>query len=260
MIIDAHAHIYPAKIAVKASEAIGDFYRAPMAYDGTAERLIAVGDAAGVDRFLVHSVATVPRQVRSINDYILGEVAARPDRFIGFATMHPDMEDAEGEFRRVMDAGLRGIKLHPDFQQFAINDPRMDVIYGLAEGVCPILFHTGDARYAWSDPDLVRPVLQKFPRLQVICAHFGGYSQWDKVRRAYDGLGVYVDTSSSFFALSPEKIRDLVAFFGTDRMLFGSDYPMWNAADEIQNVRSLGLPPNEEEAVFSGNLLRLLRL
>lgn len=260
MIIDAHAHIYPEKIARKASDAIGDFYSIRMDYDGTPEKLLEVGDAAGVDRFLVHSVATAARQVRSINDFIIGQVAAHPDRFIGFATMHPDLEDVEAEFRRVMDAGLRGVKLHPDFQRFPIDDARMDRLYGLAEGVCPILFHTGDARYRFSNPDLVPRILKRHPRLQLICAHFGGYSEWDKVRAAYDGYDVCVDTSSSQFALPPEEVRSLIDFFGEDRVLFGSDYPMWNAADELRMLRALGLSPAAEEKILSGNLLRLLHM
>ncbi|MBR3691849.1 MAG: amidohydrolase [Clostridia bacterium] len=260
MIIDSHAHIYPEKIAAKAAVTIGKFYNIQMDYDGTVDHLLQVGDAAGVDRFLVHSVATTAAQVSRINDYILGEVAEHPDRFIGFATMHPDMEEPDAEFARCMDAGLHGIKLHPDFQTFAIDDPKMDRIYGLAEGVCPILFHTGDRRYAYSNPGRIRPVLEKFPRLQLICAHFGGYSEWDDVRRAYDGLEVWVDTSSSFFALPAEEAKKLIAFFGEDHVLFGSDYPMWNAADEIRNIRSLGLPAETEEKIFSGNLLRLLKL
>lgn len=260
MIVDAHVHIYPDKIAAKASRTIGEFYDIEMDYDGTVDRLLQVGDAAGVDRFLVHSVATTPSQVSRINDYIIAEVAAHADRFIGFATMHPDMEDFEGEFRRVMDAGLHGIKLHPDFQRFAINDARMDALYSLAQGVCPILFHTGDRRYAYSNPGLVTPVAKRFPELKLICAHFGGYSEWESVRRAYDGLGVYVDTSSAFFKLSYEQGRALIDFFGEDHVLFGSDYPMWNAADEIAHVRALGLSPEVEEKIFWKNLYHLLGL
>lgn len=260
MIIDSHVHIYPDKIASKAAQTIGEFYNVSMHYDGTVEHLLQVGDAAGVDRFLVHSVATTPAQVSRINDYIVGEVEAHADRFIGFATMHPDMEDPDTEFARCMDAGLHGIKLHPDFQKFAIDDAKMDRIYGLAEGVCPILFHTGDKRYAFSNPGRIRPVLEKFPRLQLICAHFGGYSEWDDVRRAYDGLEVWVDTSSAFFELDAEEAKKLIGFFGEDHVLFGSDYPMWNAADEIRNIKNLGLSSATEEKIFAGNLLKLLNL
>ena len=259
-IIDMHAHIFPHKISEKATRSIGDFYDINMFYAvGESGALLEAEREIGAKQTLVCSVATTPRQVQSINDFIAEECSAHPE-MIGFAALHGDYEDIAGEVDRVIGMGLRGIKLHPDFQTFAIDDPKMDRIYGLAEGVCPILFHTGDRRYAYSNPGRIRPVLEKFPRLQLICAHFGGYSEWDDVRRAYDGLEVWVDTSSSFFALPAEEAKKLIAFFGEDHVLFGSDYPMWNAADEIRNIRSLGLPAETEEKIFSGNLLKLLKL
>ena len=93
MIIDSHAHIYPDKLARKAARSIGDFYDIDMDLDGTVDMLLKVGDEAGVDKFLVHSVATTPHQVRSINSFIAKSVSEHPDRFIGFATLHPGCGD-----------------------------------------------------------------------------------------------------------------------------------------------------------------------
>lgn len=143
-IFDAHAHIYPEKIAVKAAHAIGDFYDIPMKYDGTVEHLLALGDEFGVQKFLVHSVATVEHQVTRINDFIIAECRAHPERFIGFATLHPDFENPFDELNRVKAEGLRGVKLHPDFQKFEISDPVMDEAYeAMAQLNLPVLFHTG---------------------------------------------------------------------------------------------------------------------
>ena len=89
-IIDAHVHIYPDKIALKASKAIGDFYGIPMDYDGTVNGLLEVGKKAGISRYLVHSVATTPHQVHSINTFILEQLKAHKE-FIGFITLHPDL-------------------------------------------------------------------------------------------------------------------------------------------------------------------------
>jgi len=259
MIIDSHTHIYPGKIAQKASVAIGDFYSIPMEYDGTPENLLKEGKAAGIDKFLVHSVATTPLQVESINNFIISEVNAHPDEFIGFGTIHPDVADPEKVFCQLEEGKLHGIKLHPDFQKFAIDDEKMDPIYKMAEGRYPILFHTGDQRYAFSNPERISKILKKFPDLQVICAHFGGYSEWDKVRKAYEGYNVYVDTSSALFALEPEQALGLIDFFGEDKVLFGTDYPMWDAKTEINRFKALGLSSETEEKILSKNLLKLLK-
>ncbi|MDE5859082.1 MAG: TatD family hydrolase, partial [Oscillospiraceae bacterium] len=113
MIIDAHAHIFPKKIAEKAVEGIGSFYsNLKMNLDGTAETLISSGAAAGVGKFIVQSVATVPQQVESINNFISRSVKTYPDKFIGFAAIHPDYPDIEKEIERAISLGLKGIKIH----------------------------------------------------------------------------------------------------------------------------------------------------
>ena len=100
-IIDTHAHIYPDAIALKAAKSTGIFYDIPMCLDGTLGQLMAHGEAAGISRFLVHSVAVTPSRVHSINDYLMRVSAEHPDRLIGFGTLHPDYEDVPGELDRI---------------------------------------------------------------------------------------------------------------------------------------------------------------
>ena len=178
MIIDAHAHIFPDKIAKKATDAIGDFYGIQMTESaGTPDVLLQEGRLAGITKFVVHSTATTVKQVESINKYIVSETEAHPE-FIGFMTLHPDMdeEDMDGEIRFAMSHGIRGVKLHPDFQKFAIDEPRAEKIYKTLDGRLPILFHTGDKRYNFSNPERLVKIAKKYPKQVVIGAHFGGYS------------------------------------------------------------------------------------
>ena len=107
-IIDTHAHIYPDAIALKAAKSTGTFYDIPMCLDGTLGQLMAHGEAAGISRFLVHSVAVTPSRVHSINDYLMRVSAEHPDRLIGFGTLHPDYEDVPGELDRIKAGGLHG--------------------------------------------------------------------------------------------------------------------------------------------------------
>ena len=109
MIIDAHAHIFPDKIAKKATDAIGDFYGIQMTESaGTPDVLLQEGRLAGITKFVVHSTATTVKQVESINKYIVSETEAHPE-FIGFMTLHPDMneKDMDGEIRFAISHGIR---------------------------------------------------------------------------------------------------------------------------------------------------------
>ena len=131
---DSHAHIYPDAIAMRAAQSIADFYDIPMACDGRLSTLLTRGREAGISRHLVHSVGVTPDRVPGINDYLMKTVAAHPDRLVGFGTMHPDVPDVRAELRRIRAGGLRGVKMHPDFQRFRLDDPSaVEMFHALAE-------------------------------------------------------------------------------------------------------------------------------
>ena len=125
MIIDFHAHIYPGKIAEKASKVIGEFYDMPMCYNGSVQRLLESGSQIDVTKYIVHSTATKPEQVESINNFIIEETRLHSE-FIGFGTIHPDYQNFESELERIKKAGLKGIKLHADCQKFQMDDEKME--------------------------------------------------------------------------------------------------------------------------------------
>ena len=257
-IIDAHAHIFPQKIAAKAVASIGDFYDLAM-HDGngTAEALLESGKQIGVERYLVCSTATRPGQVQAINDFIWAEYQEHPE-FIPFATLHPEMEGLEEEMERILKRGYYGLKLHPDFQKFHIDDDRAMEIYRMAEGKLAILFHTGDKRYDFSAPHRMEKVAERFPHLTCIAAHFGGYSQWKEALEVYEAPNIYMDTSSSLFALSKENAWKFFERFGEDRFFFGTDFPMWTHQAELERFNSLELPPDMREKILWKNFARVI--
>ncbi|MDR0947549.1 MAG: amidohydrolase family protein [Ruminococcus sp.] len=260
MIFDSHVHIFPDKIAEKASMGIGNFYSIPMNYDGTIKTLLEIEEAAGVDRCLVHSVATKPEQVESINNFIADSCKAHPDKFVGFMAMHPDYPDIEGEIERSLAMGLLGIKIHPDFQLFALDEPRAMKMFEIAAGKLPVLIHTGDNRYRYSNPTNLIKVLDAFPNIDIIGAHFGGWSIWEDASEKLSGRRMWVDTSSSLYELGPERGYKLIQKYGAEQVLFGSDYPMWNAADELRIINQMPLTENERELILYKNAERLLGL
>ncbi len=262
MIIDAHAHVFPDKIAEKASHGIQVFYDLDVVNNGTLDRLLKMEDEAGVDKAIIHSPATTPHQVTSINDFIHECAQKYPDRIIGFMTMHPDFEDIEGEVDRCVKMGLKGLKIHPDFQRFHIDDKKAYDIYEAIEGRIPILVHTGDFRYQWSKPARMAKVMEDFPNLTVIGAHFGGWSEWDDAAEVFSRCKnkIYVDTSSTMYEVPPERVRELIKLYGEDHVMFGTDYPMWNAVDELKHIDALDLDASVKEMILHGNAERLLDL
>lgn len=259
-IIDFHAHIYPDKIAEKATHSVGEFYTLPMQKVGSVDALFASGDPAGVNRFVVQSVATVPRQVESINHFIRETCKAHPKRLIGFGTIHPDMENPVEEVERCLQMGLRGIKIHPDVQRFDMDDPAMFPVYDAIQGRAPMLIHCGDYRYDYSHPRRLAHVLDEFPRLDVVAAHFGGWSLFDLAMEYLLPRRCWLDTSSSFAFLGKVRAREIIRAYGAERIAFGDDFPMWDHQSELETLLSLGLTDRENERILSENAKQILGL
>jgi hypothetical protein len=178
--------------------------------------------------------------------------------FTGFGTLHPGMEDPGGEVERIIGLGLRGVKFHPDMQKFNIDDERMMKIYAILEGKLPVIFHTGDYRYVYSHPARLAPVLDAFPRLTVIAAHFGGWSLFDLALEYFQERRCYFDLSSSIPYLGHRRAEELIRIYGAERMLFGSDYPIWDPGECLKEFLELKLNSAEQERILSGTALEIL--
>lgn len=261
-IIDSHCHIYPEKIAAKAAVSVGRFYGEQPACTGTVEELLMLGREAGIDRFVVQSVATVPKQVESINTFIAGEVEKSNGVLIGFGTLHPESADIAADFAHLRALGLKGIKLHPDIQGFCLDDPRCMKMYELCEqeGI-PVLLHTGDSRYDYSNPNRFLPVMRQFRGLTFIGAHLGGWSLWEN---ACDDLGeepnLMVDCSSSLSYIPLDRAKEIIRRYGAHRVLFGTDFPLHSPTNEMRLFEALGLTEEEKKAILSTNVKRLLNI
>lgn len=251
---DMHCHIYPDKIAEKAVHTIGEFYGIAMDHaDGNSAELVKSGEKIGVSRYLVSSAATTPMQVSSINNFIAAQCAEYP-QFIGFGTLHPDMQGCEEEVARLKELGLKGVKLHPDFQRFCIDDEKALTLYrACAKAKVPILFHTGDKRYNFSSPLSLASAMNKVPDMVCIAAHFGGYSEWDKVVPALNRDNVYFDTSSTLFEMPPEKAKEMIEILGEDKFFFATDFPMWDHIGELARFNKIDLTEAQREKIFSLN-------
>lgn len=258
-IIDAHCHVYPEKIAERAVKGIGDFYGLSMYYDGRYDTLVNEGSSIGVKHFIIFSVATTPRQVHSINAFIAETVKNSGGIMTGLGALHPDSETVEEDIDEITALGLKGVKMHPDFQKFAVDDEKCDKIYTICQQKgLPVLLHTGDSRFDFSNPDRIESVLKRYPDLIVIGAHFGGWSCWEKAAlKLHKYKNFYVDCSSSLYALDEKQSTEYIRMYTADRVLFGVDFPMWSHKEEIERFNKMNLNEDEVKKIFYENACKL---
>ncbi len=261
-VIDSHCHIYPEKIAEKAVAGTDKFYDTVAACLGTPADLLKVNEQAGIDHSLVQSVATTPKQVQSINEFIASTVSDSPDKLTGLGTLHPNSEDLRADVEHLIALGLKGVKLHPDIQNFKVDDYRCLKIYELCEEFSlPILMHTGDKRYDNSNPNRLIPILEIYDHLTVIGAHFGGWSIWEEASHVLcDIPNLYVDCSSAMPWISDEKTVEIIRRYGAERVLFGTDYPMWSPVNELDRFMNLPLTEEEKRMILSENVRKVYEL
>ena len=251
--IDFHTHVYPDAIAPKAADSIRKFYHLGDDYmDGRVETLLKYGDKAGVEKFVILPVSLRPTNTRHINDFIIDAVSKQP-RFFGYGTIHAGMQDLCQEVEYIMQKGLLGLKMHTDCQVFPIDDPRLFPVYDMVQDKLPILFHMGDQRYDYSHPARLRKVLDLFPKLKVIAAHFGGYTMYDVAAEELKGKDCFFDVSSSLMFLEPGVAEKYIRHYGSQRFVYGSDFPMWDPGREAALVRSLNLGEKDTEKIFYKN-------
>lgn len=256
-IIDFHAHIYPDRVAEKATQTTSAFYEVETVQVGSADGLVKRGTEAGISEFVILPVATKATQVRSMNKFVLSKKELYP-QFHVFGTIHAETKNKEEELEFLMQSGIKGIKLHPDTQHFNIDDERLFPVYDYLSGKLPVLMHCGDPRFPYSHPERLKKVLHQFPDLQIIAAHWGGWKMYETGYEYLHDENCYVDLSSSTMELTPEQIRRYVDGFGSERILFGTDFPLWDPVREVETFLRLPLTDAEKENIAWRNAERLL--
>ena len=258
-IIDIHTHVYPDPIAMKAARSIRNYYHLGDNMDGTVTTLLERGSAAGVTNYLILPVAVKPEHVHHINQFTQQQIREHAC-FTGFGTIHLDMENLMEEVERIPQMGLKGIKLHPDCQHFNIDDPRLFPVYEAVQGKLPMMIHLGDERYDYSHPARLRKVLQEFPNLQVCAAHFGGHTMYETAKEYLSDTNCILDISSTLMFLDKKTAEGYVNHYGAERLAFGTDYPVWDPAQEVKRLEALNLTQEQKEQIAWKTAARFLDL
>lgn len=252
-IYDIHTHIFPDKIAAKGVANVGNYYGIPMQCDGKASTLDSI--RLPQMKCCISSAALKAETVEKNNDFLLEEAKNHPS-FIPFSSFYPFMDprDAAKELERVKSLGSKGIKMHPDFQKYFIDDANAVEIYRIcAELGLPVLFHVGDKNTDYSTPQRVLNVAEKVPDLKIIAAHLCGYSVWDDAEKYLIGTDVYTETSDALLDLEPERVLAMIRRHGAEKVMFGSDFPLSSPRDAFEKLDAIGLTDEEKLLIYEKN-------
>jgi predicted TIM-barrel fold metal-dependent hydrolase len=262
MLFDMHVHMFSDKIAKRALLNLTRTFGHPPLTDGTVSDTEQKMKEWGVTSFTALNIATKPGQQRVINDWAS---SIQTDSVFCFGTVHPDAPDAAEEVARIAGLGLRGIKLHPDFQKFRITDPKLYPIYEAASDFSlPITFHTGrdpvSIRVPHAAPSDIDRLVRLFPKLTIIAAHLGGARMSDEVEQILAGKNIFFDTALTNVLCSPQQFVRIVRKHGSERVLFGSDCPWQSSLEEFKWIERSGLSSRERENIYWNNAARLLKI
>ncbi len=277
MIIDFHTHVLSPRIKNSRSRYVDSdpvfalIYSSEKAKIATAEELIDSMDRDGVDiSVIVNYGWSTPELCVETNDYILESLARYPKRLIGFGSVQPYTgKDALAEIERCARGGIRGVgELRPDMQSldFTRKEVMQPFVEVLQKHKLILLVHASEPVghiYPGKGnvtPDILYPFITSFPDLPVVCAHWGGglpfYSLMPEVREAMEN--VYFDTAASPFLYRPEIYSQVSQLVGSDRILFGSDYPLMPPSRLLREIESIDLHAEDKRLILSGNARRLL--
>lgn len=263
MLIDFHTHAFPEKIATRAVGKLSyDAGGLMPQTEGTVDSLNTQLRLDGVDMAVVLSIATNPAQQTKVNDFAIA-INKAPNLF-AFGSVHPDAPDALQELERLHAAGIKGIKLHPEYQGFYADEERMKPIYQKISQLGLItLFHAGqDIGFHppyHAMPDHLLGAL-RWLDTPVVAAHWGGMGCYEEVIQKLCGQNIYFDLSFGYGVIPKKLAQKIIDLHTPDRLLFGSDMPWHRPAWEKRLLDTLELSDEDREKICCGNAKQLLGL
>ncbi len=262
MLIDVHTHSFPEKIAAKAIEKLSYVSGALMPQtDGTLSGLKAIMKKEGVTKSVLLSIATNAHQQKAVNDFAK---AAECDEIIPFGSVYPYADDAFSELERLKSLGFKGIKLHPEYQNFFVDDEKLKPLYKkISELGFVLIFHAGED-YGYKSPFRATPerlrTAAKWIDAPIIAAHWGSAGMGEDVIKYLTDVPMYFDTAFGYGTMPRERAMRILEKRGVENILFGSDCP-WNAPSwDVNMIKTLELTNSELDDIFYKNAVKLLRL
>jgi uncharacterized protein len=261
MIIDFHTHAFPDAVAAKAIPSLENVGKIKAHTAGTTRSLLASMDLAGIDRSLICSIATRPEQFEAILDW---SRQIKSERLIPLPSIHPDDPNLVERVYTVQREGFIGIKMHPYYQDYFLNEKRLDPLYdALSDTELLLVVHCGyDIAYPrirCADPAGILRLHERFPKLRLISTHFGGWELWDEVEEILIGRKIYMEISFALQYLKEEQAIRMLNNHPPEYLLFGSDSPWVDQTEYITKLKSLALNDKLLTGILGENALKLLQ-
>ncbi|MBA4374336.1 MAG: amidohydrolase [Thermodesulfovibrio sp.] len=258
--IDFHTHAFPDELAGRAMRVLQKEGGIDAHLDGRVSTLLASMDRCGIEKSVVCSIATKPDQYHSI---ITWSKKIMSDRILPFPSLHPDDPDFADRILRIKEEGFKGIKFHPYYQDFVVDDERLFPIYEkITDAGLIVLMHTGFDfafdRERIADPQKILNVVSRFPELKIVTSHLGAWDDWDEVERLLAGKNIYMEISFALDLLTKERAREIILKHPKDRILFGTDSPWTGQEATLSLFLNLRLGQEVEQLVLRDNAERLL--
>lgn len=260
-IIDFHTHYYPDKIVEKALNKAIEFIK-PVT-NGTRAGLIESMDRNNIAYSVALPMVNCPENAKSLNLWASRE---NHDRIIMFGSVHPMEEKPEETLKYVAELGMKGIKVHPEYQNFYFADPRYDRIWSACEEYdLIVLTHTGfDIMFPppyHCTPEDIAAVHARHPELKLVAAHGGGMRMFDEVKKHVIGKEIYIDLAfMNSMNISLAELKCLLQEHSADYILYGSDSPWCDQGEMLEIVHKIGFSESEEEKILSKNAEKLLKI
>jgi len=228
--------------------------------DGKVSSLLSSMDRCRINKSIICSIATKPSQFEPI---FMWSKKIMSDRIIPFPSLHPDARNAEDQVRRIGAEGFKGVKFHPYYQDFSIDEKRLFPIYRqLEREKLIVVVHTGFdlafERVRKADPLMIIRVLDRFPALKLVTTHLGSWEDWEEVEKHIMGRNIFMDVSFSLDCLDRETARTIILNHPKDHVLFGSDSPWADQEQAITLLKSLALGEERENLILGENGQKLL--
>ena len=268
MIIDFHTHIFPEKIAARTIEKLENLASVKAFTDGREESLVASMETAGVDVSIVLPVVTRPEQFHTVNEYALRlneKYQDKKQRLLSFGGIHPDSLNYKRELRTIYDLGLKGIKLHPDYQDTYFDDIKYMRILDYASelGLISVVHagvDIGFPDHVRCTPQGIRRVIDEVAPEKLVLAHYGGFDLWEEVEEMVAGENVYLDTAYTFGFIEDEVFLRILRKHGADRVLFATDSPWGGQKESLDHLGRLPLEPKDLDKILGQNAEKLLKV
>ena len=262
MIIDFHTHCFPDNLYVRAVAEISTKSKVYPYFDGSIGGLIRSMNEAGIDRSVVANIATNSKQTQKVNSFAIE--CSKIKELIPFGSIHPDYEDYKGEIDRLYENHILGLKFHPHYQSYNIDDSKMMKVYEYALSKNMILFfHMGLDRAipdsGNATPRRMKNLVDVFNTPRIIAAHMGGEGYKQEFEKYLLGTTISFDTSFAFTLMEVDEIQKVLDHHNHEYILFGTDTPWADQADDLLQYYNMNIPQKILDLILGGNALRLLK-